>query len=95
MKLLRTATIKIGENNYPVKRSIRAYLMFEELSGHSIEDFEETLKEVVIFFFSCFQSGGNKQTYDEFLDLIDNDPDSIKSFSDAMIDKAEKKPKAV
>jgi hypothetical protein len=95
MKLLRTAIIKIGSKEYLVKRSIRAYLTFGELSGHSIEDFEETIKDVVLFFFSCFQSAGNKETYDQFLDLIDDDPDSLVLFSDAMIDEAEKKPKAV
>jgi hypothetical protein len=95
MKLLRTATIKIGEKDFQVKRSIRAYLTFEALSGHSIEDFEETMKDSVLFFFSCFQSGGNKQTYEEFLDLIDEDPDSITAFLEAMTEKTEKKQKAV
>lgn len=95
MKLLKTAIIKINGKDYPVKRSIRAYLTFEEMTGHSIEDFQETMKEVVTFFFSCFQSAGNKQTYQEFIDLIDDDPDSIKLFSDSMLEKAEKKQKAV
>ena len=95
MKLLRTATIKISGNDYTVKRSIRAYLTFEALSGHSIEDFEETMHDSVLFFFSCFQSGGNKQTYEEFLDLIDDDPDSITDFLGAMTEKSEKKQKAV
>jgi hypothetical protein len=95
MKLLRIATIKIGEKDYPVKRSIRAYLTFEALSGHSIEDFKETMQDSVLFFFCCFQSGGNKQTYEEFLDLIDEDPDSITVFLEAMTEKSEKKPTAV
>jgi hypothetical protein len=95
MKLLKSSVVKISGKEYAVKRSIRAYLTFEELSEHSIEDFQETLKEVVIFFYACFQSGGNKHSYDEFLDLIDDDPDCIKAFSDSMIEKSEKKEKAV
>lgn len=91
MKLLQTKTIRIGDKDYTIKLSIRAMLEFENLTGHSISDFKETVQEMIYIFFCAVKAGGSGLSYDEFLNLIDDEPEILKVFSDVIIDKDEKK----
>jgi hypothetical protein len=93
MKLLDNKLIKIGDKDYLLKMSIRAMIEYEQLSGHSISIIE-SLKDITTIFYCTFKAGGNNMSYDEFMDLIDDKPESIKAFSDSMIEKVEKKSKA-
>lgn len=93
MKLLETKTIKIGETDYPVKMSLRAMIEFEQISGHSISIIE-SLQDITIIFYCTVKAGGAAITYEQFMDLIDDKPEALKAFSDVMIEKSEKKPKA-
>jgi hypothetical protein len=90
MKLLPTKTIKIGDTEYPIKMSIRSMIDFETISGHSVSTIE-TLSDITIMFFCTMKAGGFTNSYDEFMDLIDDKPEALKSFSDLMIEKTEKK----
>jgi hypothetical protein len=96
MKLLETKTIKIGDKDYPIKKSARTYLKFEELSGHSIDHFDSSMREGIYFFYSCLWGGGLRISYDEFLDLIDDEDINILivSFINLMSEPTEKKQKA-
>ena len=97
MKLLETKFIKIREVDYPIKKSVRAYLKFEELAGHPIEEYKNSTKEGIIFFYSCIWGGGSRISYDEFLDLIDDVDiqELIRTFIKLMSETiTEKKPKA-
>lgn len=89
MKPLEEKSIKIGDNNYTLKKSARAYLKFEELSGHSINEFDSTTKDSINFFYACFWGGGSRITFDEFLDLIDNEDiaELISRFTAIIVDK--------
>lgn len=73
MKLLEAKPIKIGDKEYPLKKSARAYLKFEEMSGHSIDKFDSTMKDSLNFLYSCLWGGGTRVSFDEFLDLIDSE----------------------
>jgi len=65
--------VKIAGKDCAVKKNARALLKFEELSGHSIELYDNTAKDMVNFLYSCFWGGGSRISLDEFLDLIDNE----------------------
>jgi hypothetical protein len=86
MKLLETKYIKIEEKEYPLKKSARAYLKFEEISGHAIDRFDSSTKDSLNFLYACFWGGGSRISFDEFLELIDNEniTDLIHKFTTAM-----------
>lgn len=65
--------ITIGSQDYPIKKSARAYLKFEEISGHSIDSYDGSTKDAFSFLYSCLWGGGSRISYDEFLDLIDDE----------------------
>jgi hypothetical protein len=92
---LETKSIKIGDKSYPLKKSARAYLKFEELSGHSINDFDSSTKDTLNFLYSCFWGGGSRITLDEFLDLIDDEDitELADRFTAIIVDKTDTKKK--
>jgi hypothetical protein len=90
MKLLETKSVKINGTDYPLKMTMRAMIEFEKLSGHTISTVS-TLEDVTIMFYCTVKAGGAKLSYDEFLDLIDDHPEVLNSFTDAMSLEEEKK----
>jgi hypothetical protein len=91
MKLLEDKKIKIGDQEYLLKMSIRTMMRFETLSGHSIGEIK-TLEDAIMLFYCSAKSGGLDVTYDQFVDLIDDKLDCLKEFSDwAMVGDVEKK----
>jgi hypothetical protein len=97
MKPLETKSIKIGDNSYPLKKSARAYLKFEELSKHSINDFDSSTKDTINFLYSCFWGGGSRITLEEFLDLIDDEnlTELADRFISIIVDKTDTKKKQI
>lgn len=90
MKLLEEKIIKIGETDYPLKMSIRSMIEFERLSGHSISEIS-TLEDMVQIFFCTVKAGGANLSFDQFMDLIDDKPEAIEAFKNAMLETGEKK----
>jgi hypothetical protein len=93
MKTLEIKQVKIGEQEYPVKMSVRAMMRYENLTGHSISEIS-TLDDIIKLFFSTVVAGGTEVEYDKFLDLIDDNPESLQSFTNAMVERLEKKSEA-
>jgi|WetSurMetagenome_2_1015567.scaffolds.fasta_scaffold449298_2 hypothetical protein len=89
--------IKIGEQDYPIKKSARAYLKFEEISGHSIDSYDGSTKDAFSFLYSCLWGGGSRISYEDFLDLIDNEDVNklIISFVKKMSEPASEKKQTV
>lgn len=90
MKLLEEKIVKIGDKEFLLKMSIRAMIEFEKLSGHSISEIV-TLEDIVQIFYCTVKAGGANISYDEFMDLIDDSPESISDFKDVMLEPGEKK----
>jgi hypothetical protein len=90
MKLLETKNIKIGDIDYPCKLSVRASITFEELTGKDISQLS-SLVDFVAAFYGSVKACGSKLTYDEFLDLIDNYPESLIEFKNTFTESTEKK----
>ena len=90
MKLLNAKSVKIGEQEYPIKMSIRAMIEFEATSGHSISKIE-SLKDITILFYSAVKAGGLDIDYPKFMDLLDDNPEAITAFSEVMADPEGKK----
>jgi hypothetical protein len=83
MKLLEAKNVKIGETEYPVKMSVRAMISYESLSGHSITKVE-SVEDVTKLFYCTIKAGGSELSYEQFLDLLDDNPGAIAEFSNVM-----------
>lgn len=79
MELLESKTIKIGDKDYKVKMTLRAFINYEKMTGHNISKIE-TLEDMVTFFYCVFKAGGNDMSYEDFLSLIDDKPESLAGF---------------
>jgi len=91
MKLLEEKKIKISGTEYPLRMSYRAMIEFETISGHSISTLE-SIKDVTILFYCTLRAGGSDMTYEQFMDLIDNQLGIVNEFSALMAVNEEKKP---
>lgn len=90
MKLLKENVVTIKGKDYPVKMSVRAMIEYETITGKSISAIE-SLKDITTVFYCAVKAGGTDISYEQFMDLIDDDMDAIGSFSDKMVEKVEKK----
>jgi len=90
--MIDSITIKLKEQDYIVKKSFRALMLFEENSGRGIDEMKETVNDLLLLFW-CMLKANNKQTFhytfDEFIDVIDESPDSIEIFNNYLLQQAE------
>ncbi len=85
-------TIKFGEKEYVVKKSMRALLLFEELTGKPMSKIDDSLNNTITLFY-CILKVANKDfncSFDEFVDLIDDNIDSINVFTEYLQSEAKK-----
>ena len=68
--------------NYELKWSFRALMIYENIVKKSFNP--KTISDVIIFFYSvlCASAKGDTIIFDEFMDLIDNNPTCITQFSE-------------
>lgn len=98
MKLLQEKKIKINETEYPLRKNARCYLTFEEMTGHSIDLYQNTTKDGLSFFYACLIGGGLRISFEEFLDLLNEEnidiliSEFVKTMNETVTE--EKKPKA-
>ena len=91
MKLLEDKIIKIGDKDFTAKMGMRAMINFEKLSGHSI-DSVSSLEDGIMLFYSAIKKSAGDLTYEQFLDLIDDNMDAVNEFTQwAMVGAVEKK----
>lgn len=81
---MKEIKIKIGEKEYKIRQSFRALLLFEELSGKDVSDIKDSVTDILKLFY-CILKANNKDTFnytfDEFIDLIDENYESVDVFS--------------
>ena len=89
-KLSDMDTIKIGENTYNLKYTIRSLFLFEQITKKSFKI--ETLLDNYVFFY-CLLLANNKDNvidWDDFIDALDQDPTLFQRMSE-IIAKQQKK----
>lgn len=81
--------VTVGPVQIPIKFTFRAMIDFEKMTGKSIQ--EATGTEDIVMLFYCTAKAGAKDmktsfpyTFDQFLDEVDNFPESIISFYEAI-----------
>lgn len=73
--------IKIGDREVELKYSFRALMLYENIQKKSFEP--KTTTDVLVFMF-CVIMGSDKDIkldFNEFLDMIDNNPQLVVEFS--------------
>lgn len=76
-------TIEINGTTYNLKYSIRAYIYFEQIVGKPFA--VNNLTDTYILFYSFLMASNRdtfKMTFDDFLDVVDEDPSLIKQFNE-------------
>lgn len=74
--------IKIKDKDITLKYSFRSLMLFENIQDKSFTP--STTTDVLVFFY-CVIMGSEKDlefTFDEFLDLVDSDPNLVIEFSE-------------
>lgn len=79
MKLLKIKTIKIAGKEYPFKLSVRAMIEYENMTSQSVSSLN-TIEDIVRMFYCGLKAAGTDVTYDEFLNMVDDDPFIITDF---------------
>ena len=94
MRLLGIKEVEVGKDKYPIKLSFRAMIEYESITGQSIQAATGTEQIVILFY--CAAKAGAKATgsvfakdYEAFLDIVDNYPESLISFMEALSEGSE------
>ena len=89
IKLLEPKYVTIGDAKIPVKLTFRAMMMFEELAGVPVQ-FAISIEHISMLFFCAAKAGAKGMNvpfdyeYESFIDFIDNHPESLDSFYEAI-----------
>jgi hypothetical protein len=83
--------ITIKGEEFLLKNTTRALLKFEEITEKSVAELNENITDTMALFY-CMLYGANrntfKYTYDEFIDLVDDDQSSLDMFSNFLLSQA-------
>jgi len=66
-------TIKINNQNYNLKQTIRAMFLFEEITGRNFE-INTTLDNYLYFYCLLLANNSDFMDWDSFIEALDNDP---------------------
>jgi hypothetical protein len=88
--------IKFNEQEFLIKQTFRSLMLFEEMTSRSANEMKETTNDLLTLFY-CILKACNKETFiysfDEFIDLLDNNQKSLANFSDYLQSEAKDLPK--
>lgn len=79
-------TINIKDKEYQLKYSFRALMIYENITHKSFNP--KTITDMVVFFYSIVLAAnkGCELMFNDFLDWIDDNPDSVNAFSTWLTD---------
>lgn len=79
-------TIKINNQEYKIKQTIRALFLFEEITGRQFE-IKTTLDNYLYFYCILLANNDDFMSWEEFITEIDNDPTIILSLSNVLMER--------
>ena len=84
--------IKLNEVEYTLKPSTRSLLKFEDMTKKSVSKLDDNFSDIITLFY-CMLYGANKDifklSFDEFIDIIDDNQESIEVFTEYLKNQAE------
>ena len=82
--------IKINDTEYKLKYTLRALFIYERITGKSFK-FEGLYSEYLLFFSILVANNDNFDiTFDEFIDICDEDPKVFNDFREWFVKELEK-----
>lgn len=88
-------TITINGIDYIVKQTFRSLIIFEEMTGKAASEMNTTIKDMMTLFYSNIKANNIiKFDFDEFLTLLDDEPEALNNFNKMLSDTQEAKGKA-
>ena len=83
-------TIKIKDREVTLKYSFRVFFIFENIMQRSFQP--DTTTDVLVFFYSCIMASDKDLDFkfDEFLDMVDENPALLIEFSQFISSQIEK-----
>ena len=83
-------TIKIKDKEVALRYSFRSFFIFENIMGRSFQP--DTTTDILVFFFSCIMASDKDLDlkFDEFLDMVDENPSLIIEFSQFITEQVSK-----
>jgi hypothetical protein len=86
--MLDKITISIAGADYTIKKSYRSLMLFESKSGRSIDQMKESVNDLLLLFW-CILTANNRETFkytfDEFVDVLDEHPESVDMFNNFLM----------
>lgn len=79
-------TIKINNQEYKIKQTIRALFLFEEITGRQFE-IKTTLDNYLYFYCILLANNDDFMSWEEFIEELDNDPTIILSLSNVLMER--------
>lgn len=75
-------TLKIKDKEIELKYSFRGFFIFENIMGRSFQP--NTTTDILVFFYSVIMASDKELDFpfDEFLDMVDDQPELIVKFSE-------------
>jgi hypothetical protein len=87
---MKQITIKVGDNEYIIKQSFRSLMEFEKLTKKPASEMDLSVNDLITFLY-CVLRACNKETFkhnlDEFIDMLDENPDIINQFSNYLTEQ--------
>jgi len=91
--MLEGITVRINNEDYLVKKSYRSLLLFEQETGRSVDQIKESVNDLLLLFY-CILKANNREkfqySFDQFVDILDENPDSVEVFNAYLLDEAKK-----
>lgn len=83
--------ITINEKQYKLKYTLRAMMLFEQITKKIFSI--ESLSDELVFFYSIILANNPDEpmNFDQFLDAIDDDPDLLIQFQNFLIEENNKR----
>ena len=91
--MLDSIKIKIKDDELIIKKSYRALMLFEEMSGKAIDQMKVSVSDIMLLFY-CILKACNKDkfnhTFDEFIDILDENPNYMEPFQKYLVEEGKK-----
>ena len=88
--MIKEITIQFNGVDYKVKRTNRALMQWEELTGLSFEELKGTLTHMLKYFYAVLivNNDNFRFSFDDFVDMTDEDPTQFNKFQEYLIELA-------
>lgn len=81
--------LKINENEIELKHTLRSLILYENVTGQTFAA-PQTIQDIITYFY-CVVVGSSKDyslSFDEFVDVLDEQPNLINEFTQWIQDQA-------